>query len=156
MPSNFTSCSSLSSYTMRSTSMRLYDNECNAESITIFDLSAMKLLTSIIIGNDNMYYTNTFMLNNMLYLKSLTFGGNAFTQYKNHHGDNRRRSFHILNCELLQSISIGQHSFSDYSGDFELFNLPLLQTLQIGFIDRKSSSFYYSNFQLSGGSFVFY
>ena len=135
---------------MRSTSMRLYDNVCNSESITSFDLSAMKLLTSIIIGNDNMYYTNTFILDNMLFLESLTFGGNSFTQYKDNHGYNLNRSFHVTNCRKLEVISMGQHCFSDYSGEFQIVNLPSLQTLQIGLTDRKSSSFYYSNLKLSG------
>ena len=129
--------------------MGLNDNVCNSESITSFDLSA-KLLTSIVIGNDNMYYTNTFKLDNMLFLESLTIGGNSFTQYKDNHGFNLNRSFHVSNCEKLEEISIGQHSFSDYSGEFQIVNLPLLHTLQIGLTDRKSSSFYYSNFQLSG------
>ena len=42
------------------------------------------------------------------------------------------KSFHILNCESLESIEIDQYSFSDFAGDFELKNLPQLQSIQIG------------------------
>ena len=43
-----------------------------------------------------------------------------------------RKIFHILNCESLESIDIGEYSFSDFGGDFELKNLPQLQSIQIG------------------------
>ena len=60
------------------------------------------------------------------------------------------KSFHILNCESLESIQIGQYSFSDFGGDFELKNLPQLQSIQIGVIGSSSSNFYYSSFVIRG------
>ena len=61
-------------------------------------------------------------------------------------------SFHILNCELLESFEVGEYSFSDFAGEFELKNLPQLQSIQIGTIGRWSSScnFYYSSFVIRG------
>ena len=38
---------------------------CNSESLTIFDLSAFKLLQSIEIGNENMYHTNSLLIDNI-------------------------------------------------------------------------------------------
>ena len=130
---------------MRSTSMRLYDNVWNSESITSFDLSAMKLLTSIIIGNNNMYYTNTFILDNMLFLESVSIGSNSFTSMNNRFGNDSNKSFHILNCDKLESISIGKYSFSDYGGEFELSNLPQLQSIVIGQLNSNSYNFYSSS-----------
>ena len=57
---------------------------------------------------------------------------NSFTQKKNDYGSDVSKSFHILNCESLESIQIGRYSFSDYAGEFELKNLPQLQSIQIG------------------------
>ena len=51
------------------------------------------------------------------------------------------KSFHILNCESLESIQIGPKSFSDFGGDFELKNLPQLQSIQIGTIGRDAIIF---------------
>ena len=73
---------------------------------------------------------------------------NSFTQKKNDYGSDVSKSFHILNCESLESIQIGRYSFSDYAGEFELKNLPRLQSIQIGVIGYISNNFYY------GSSFV--
>ena len=63
---------------------------------------------------------------------------------------NNSKSFHILNCESLESIQIGECSFSDFGGDFELKNLPQLQSIQIGTIEYNSYNFYYSSFVIRG------
>ena len=60
------------------------------------------------------------------------------------------KSFHILNCESLESIQIGERSFSDFAGEFELKNLPQLQSIQIGTIGRKSYNFWHSSFVIRG------
>ena len=63
---------------------------------------------------------------------------------------NNSKSFHILNCESLESIQIGEYSFSDFGGEFELKNLPQLQSIQIGTIGSTSRNFYYSSFVIRG------
>ena len=50
----------------------------------------------------------------------------------------------------MKSIEIGLFSFSDYSGGFELINLPKLSTIKIGEIGSNSSNFYYSSFIVKG------
>ena len=74
-------------------------------------------------------------------LKTLKIGSNSFTQKKNSNGDNKSKSFHILNCESLESIEIGQYSFSDFGGVFELKNLPQLQSVQFELYNFYGSSF---------------
>ena len=83
-------------------------------------------------------------------MKSIKIGTNSFTKKKNSNGDDTSRSFHLLNCAELKSIEIGLFSFSDYSGGFELFNLPKLSTIKIGEIGNDSSNFYYSSFVVKG------
>ena len=123
---------------------------CNSESLTIFDLSVFKLLQSIEIGNENMYYTNSLLIDNIIQLKTIRIGSNSFTKHKNSYGKDDSRSFRISNCDKLESIEIDQYSFSDYSGKFELTNIPSLKSLKIGIIGKTSSNFYFSSFSVHG------
>ena len=92
----------------------------------------------------------TFQIDGLNRLKTIKIGSNSFTQKKYSAGDDKSKSFHILNCESLESIGIGEYSFSDFGGEFELRNLPQLQSIQIGTIGRYSDNFYYSSFVIRG------
>ena len=150
IPSGFSSCTYLSQLTMTSSSLSIPNNVCNADVLSSFDLSAFKLLQSINIGNENMYNANSFLLNGILQLKSLKIGDNSFTKHKKSYGKDDSKTFEISNCEKLESIEIGQYSFSDYSGKFELRNLPFLKSLKIGIITKQSSNFYFGSFSIKG------
>ena len=92
----------------------------------------------------------TFQIDGLNRLKTIKIGNNSFTHKTNNWGDYKSKSFHILNCESLESIQIGAYSFSDFGGEFELKNLPQLQSIQIGTIGRKSYNFYDSSFVIRG------
>ena len=92
----------------------------------------------------------TFKIDGLNRLKTIKIGNNSFTQKKNSGGNDSSKSFHILNCESLESIQIGEYSFSDFAGDFELKNLPQLQSIQIGTIGRESNNFRNSSFEIRG------
>ena len=92
----------------------------------------------------------TFKIDGLNRLKTIKIGNNSFTQKKNSNGNDKSKSFHILNCESLESIQIGQYSFSDFGGEFELKNLPQLQSIQIGTIGSYSYNFYWSSFVIRG------
>ena len=92
----------------------------------------------------------TFKIEGLNRLKTIKIGNNSFTQAKNSNGNDGSKSFHILNCESLESIQIGEYSFSDFIGDFELKNLPQLRSIQIGIIGSISNNFYYSSFVIRG------
>ena len=128
------------------TSIVLPDRTCNDVDYTIFDFSRFTLVESIEIGNDSFESVQTFRIDGLNRLKTIKIGKNSFTQKKNGFGDDEWKSFHILNCESLESIRIGQYSFSDYAGEFELRNLPQLQSIQIGTIESNSSNFFCSSF----------
>ena len=81
-------------------------------------------------------------------MKSIIIGKHTYLQAKC--GNNTSKSFHILNCESLESIQIGEYSFHDFGGDFELKNLPQLRFIQIGTVGGKSDNFYYSSFAIRG------
>ena len=122
--------------------------------LTYLDVSWFLNLESIEIGNNCCRSVKTFKIDRLNRLKTIKIGKNSFTQKKNSYGDDESKSFHILNCESLESIQIGEYSFSDFGGEFELKNLPQLQSIQIGTIDpecgiwRESNNFYYSSFVL--------
>lgn len=88
-----------------------------------------------------MYYTKTFMIHGLLELSSIVIGVNSFTTKLNNNGDDASRSFHITSCKELKSIEIGRYSFSDYSGEFELKNLPSLQSITMGEVSLGTYSF---------------
>ena len=83
-------------------------------------------------------------------MKTIKIGNNSFTQEKNSWDYDESKSFHILNCESLESIQISEYSFGDFGGDFELKNLPQLQSIQIGTIGSESYNFFYSSFVIRG------
>ena len=119
-------------------------NESFGNSI-LFHLSNLNSFQSLNIGNNKFNQVSTFLIEGLSSLTTLSIGSNSFTSMKNGFGNDINKSFHILNCTKLESIEIGEYSFSDYGGQFELSNLPQLQSIQIG-----SYSFDYSSFVIRG------
>ena len=126
-----------------------------------WDVSWLLNLESIEIGNDCFGSVQTFRIDGLNRLKTVKIGRDSFTQIKQaewdskwsdaeDNGNNRWKSFHILNCESLESIEIGEYSFNDFGGEFELKNLPQLQSIQIGTVGSISRSFYHSSFVIRG------
>ena len=75
---------------------------------------------------------------------------NSFTQSKYNVGVNPSKSFHLKNCESLESIEIGEYSFNEYYGEFELKKLPQLQIIYIGYLGRTSRNFFGNTFIVRG------
>ena len=142
--------SDLFSFNASITSIILPNWSCNDNNYTIFDFSRFSLLESIEIGNNSFGSVSTFQIDGLNQLKTIKIGKNSFTRRKNSWGNNASKSFHILNCESLESIEIGEYSFSDYGGEFELKNLTQLQSIQIGNIGSDSYNFYSSSFEIGG------
>ena len=102
---------------------------------------------------------STFKIDGLNKLNTLKIGINSFTRYKNDIWPNEgeSKSFHILNCEELKSIDIGKYSFVEFGGEFELKNLPQLQSINIGTIgDYDSYNFVSSSFIIRGIQIHFY
>ena len=144
---NFDFIQSLNSST---TSIIIPNWTCVVVDYTIFDFSRFTLVESIEIGNDCFGSVKTFQIDRLNRLRTLKIRNKSFTQKKNSVSNEKSKSFHILNCESLEFIQIGEYSFSDFGGEFELKNLPQLQSIQIGTIGSKSFNFYYSSFVIRG------
>ena len=140
--------SELNEMDLKVTELVICSNCCN--DLNALDLNRFEWLESIEIGDECFGSVKTFKIDGLNRLKTIKIGSNSFTQKKNSNGNDKSKSFHILNCESLESIQIGEFSFSDFAGDFELKNLPQLQSIQIGTIGCNSRNFYYSSFVVRG------
>ena len=140
--------SELNAMDLKVTELVICSDCCN--DVNELDLNKFEWLESIEIGDECFESVKTFQIDGLNRLKTIKIGNNSFTQKKNDKGNDKSKSFHILNCESLESIQIGEYSFSDFAGDFELKNLPQLQSIQIGTIGSKSYSFAYSSFVVRG------
>ena len=138
----------LKSMNMNVTNLIICSNSCNE--LKSLYLNEYRYLKSIEIGDNCFKNVGTFNIDGLNELKSLKIGINSFTKKKNSWTKDPSQSFHILNCIELESIEIGQYSFSDYGGLFELVNLPKLSTIKIGEIGRDSLNFCYSSFVITG------
>ena len=110
----------------------------------------MEWLRSIEIGDDCFGSVKSFKIDGLNRLKTIKIGKNSFTKSKNDARNDESKSFHILNCESLESIQIGPYSFSDFGDKFELKNLPQLQSIDIGTIGSESRNFHYCSFVIRG------
>ena len=117
------------------TDLVICSNSCNE--LTSLDLNEYRHLKSIEIGHDCFENVDLFKIDGLNELKSLIIGVDSFTHIKSSNWNNNKsinesRSFSILNCAELESIEIGECSFSDCGGGFELKNLPKLYSIIIG------------------------
>ena len=135
-----------------------FNNELNMNEL---NLNRFENLESIEIGNNCFESVQTFKIEGLNRLQSLKIDRYSFTQVKlndfvnDSDGSiskcrNESKSFHILNCESLKVIEIGQFSFCDFGGEFELRNLDNLESIKIGRIGYQSMNFFWSSFIIRG------
>ena len=136
---NVTGSTKWSDVSLQVTDLTISSHCCN--DLNALDLDQYKCLESIKVGDECFESVKTFKIDGLNGLKTIKIGKNSFTQAKNSNGNNASKSFHILNCESLESIQIGEYSFSDFAGGFELKNLPQLRSIQIGTIRSVSRNF---------------
>ena len=121
---------SLKKMDSKATDLVICSNSCN--NWNTLNLNKFEWLESIEIGNNCFGSVKTLKIDGLNRLKTIKIGNNSFTQVKSTDkwditkADNQSKSFHILNCESLESIQIGDYSYSDFGGEFELRNLPQL------------------------------
>lgn len=98
-------------------------------------------------------FASEFYVNGLNRLRRITIESGSFVSSGDYSKD-ISKSFHVLNCEALESITIGTRCFYSFAGQFELNNLPSLKEIIIGqrsFI-VNSDNFYYSSFIVRGNS----
>ena len=166
IPVILTSLSTINGLDLSLRSLIIPNGSCNNElSMTILNLNQFMNLESIVIGNNCFELVQTFKIEGLDRLRSLRIGRNSFTQVKKYDFDIdvegshckcdiKSKSFHILNCESLESIEIGCCSFIDFGGEFELKNLINLKSIRIGRIGTPSMNFLFSSFIVRGNTII--
>ena len=124
---------------------------CN--DVSSFELSGFNNLKSIEIGDNSFSIVRLFRIDRLPRLTSLKIGNSSFTQERKDGGRDYDKSFHILNCGSLRSIDIGRYSFSDFAGQFELYNLPVLRSIEIGDLEAESYNFFWCSVVIRGIDF---
>ncbi|KAK8813703.1 hypothetical protein WA556_000276, partial [Blastocystis sp. ATCC 50177/Nand II] len=131
----------------RVTELVIPSNCCNVAKWSVLDVSELKWLKSIEIGDDCFENTEKVELIGMNKLERVVIGENSFTKKKNSYGYNSNRHFIMKNCRRLRELKIGCYSFSDYTV-CEIENVPSLEVIEMGELHKGSFNFYYASLEL--------
>ena len=133
------------------TTMIISNNSCNNMKSLI--LKEYKQLVTLKIGNNCCSKATKFEVNGLNKLETIKIGSGSFTTINESSSGkwrslerNSSYSFRIANCSQLKSIEIEEFSFAEYSGTFDLQNLPQLNSLKIGVLTECSRNFWLSSF----------
>ena len=121
-------------------------NYCNRESINVLDLSEVKKLKRIEIGDDCFEHVNEVKLIGLSELQNVVVGMNSFT-IKNNWSNDSNRHFYLKNCPKLKSLKMGRYSFSDYTV-IEIENVDALEVIEMGDLDAESYNFHAASLEL--------
>ena len=124
-------------------------NCCNKKSMKVLDLSELKCLKRIEIGNECFENVNEVKVIGLNNLESVVIGMNSFTKYKNTWivTSDPNRHFYVKNCPKLKSLKMGRYSFSDYRV-CEIGSVDALEVIEMGELNEKSANFDYASLEL--------
>ena len=122
-------------------------NCCNESTIDVFDLSALKYLKRIEIGDNCFEQVSTVNMSGWNELESVVIGENSFTRKKNGADNDPNRQFYLKNCPSLKELRMGRYSFSDYSV-IEIENVDALEVIEMGDLNYWSCNFYHASLEL--------
>ncbi|KAK8814690.1 hypothetical protein WA556_006729, partial [Blastocystis sp. ATCC 50177/Nand II] len=121
---------------------------CNEAEWNVFDVSELKWLKSIEIGDECFENVKEVKMIGVNRLESVVIGRNCFTKCRNGwpcYYSNRH--FYLKSCERLRELKIGCYSFSDYSV-CEIENVPSLEVIEMGKLNERSYNFFYASLEL--------
>ena len=124
----------------RVTELVIPSNCCNETEWSVFDVSELKWLKSIEIGDECFENVDEVKLIGLDQLERVVIGKNSFTRKKSSYGEDPNRHFYLKNCERVRELKMGHHSFSDYTV-CEIENLPSLEVIEMGELNKWSYSF---------------
>ena len=133
----------------RVTELVIPSKYCNESKLSVFDVSGLKGLKQIEIGDECFENVDEVKVIGLHALERVAIGENSFTKQRN--GNNPTRHFYLKGCEKLKELKIGCYSFSDFSV-CEISNLASLEVIKIGELNEWSDNFYYASLILESGS----
>ena len=119
---------------------------CNGR-VKEVDLSSYVSLRVFEVGDECFEYVKEVKLIGLNQLERVVIGKNCFTKEKNSYGNDPNHHFYLKNCKKLRELKIGCYSFSDYSV-CEIENLPSLEVIEMGEMNRRSYIFYHASLEL--------
>ena len=137
----------------RVTELVIPSNCCNEAEWKVLDVSALKWLKSIEIGDDCFENTEKVKLIGMKELERVVIGDRCFTRVKNGKAvssdSDPNRHFYLKDCEKVKELRIGCNSFYEY----RVCEIEIVNRLEV--IDMKESnevdwSFWSASLKLKG------
>ena len=86
------------------TELVIPSNYCNEPKWSVFDVSGLKCLKSIEIGDECFENVNEVKLIGLNELKRVVIGKNSFTKKKNSRGNDPDRHFYLKDCERVREL----------------------------------------------------
>ena len=142
-------CMNDTSLSKTTTSLIVPDDQCNGENFKLLDLSKLKNLATLVVGDRCFRYVQKVNIRNLKQLKTVTIGKESFTLNREWYGQNPDFRLVLKNCPSLTHLSIGDHSFLEYT-TCDLAQLPSLEIVEMGDFNSSadSSSFYWASLSL--------
>ena len=135
----------------RVTELVIPPNCCNEAEWSVLDVSGLKCLKSIVIGDECFENVNEVKLMGMKELERVVIGKNSFTRKKNSYGNESYRHFYLKDCEKVRELKMGRYSFSDYSV-CEIEKVPSLEVIEMGELNEWSFNFHGASLELKSDS----
>ena len=122
-------------------------NCCNDSNVRMLDLSDLRYLRRIEIGNECFENVDEVKMAGLNELENVEIGMNSFTQHKNGYGQDPNRHFYLKDCPKLKSLKMDRYSFSDYTV-IEIENVNALEVIEMGELNEVSVNFAFASLEL--------
>ena len=129
---------------MRVTELVIPSKTCNETEWNVLDVSGLKWLKSIEIGDECFASVNEVKLIGLDRLERVVIGVNSFRKNKSSWDNDPNRHFYVKDCERLRELKMGRYSFSDYSV-CEIENVDRLEVIEMGELNKLSCNFMYAS-----------
>ena len=127
------------------------DHSCKGRGWHVLDLSFMPKLRVLEVGDECFDNVDEVKLIGLNQLERVMIGKNSFTLFKTRYGHNPTRHFFLKNCERVIELKIGHESFASFSV-CEIENVPSLEVIEIGEVNKTSSNFCCASLELKSDS----
>ena len=117
------------------------NNSCNGQEWIMLDLFFMSHLRLLQVGDECFENVKEVKLIGLNELESVVIGEKSFTKFWHGSDFDPYRRFYLKNCERLKELKMSRFSFSDYSV-CEIENVPSLEVMEMGVLERDSFNFY--------------
>ena len=127
------------------------NNACNDKDYQLLDLSSVCNLKVFEVGDYSFAFVEEVKLIGMSRLERVVIGMNSFTKEKDCYGYDPIRHFYLKNCERVRELKMGHHSFNYYTV-CEIENVPSLEVIEMGGLNRWSYNFCRASLELKSDS----